>query len=799
MSMTSGHSAKWKLLICAASSVLASQAAAQEAAAQEATESSTTADAATDVDARSGIADIVVTARKREEALQDVPLAIAAYSGETLANKNVQNLRSLSTLTAGLVISDLGAEAQSSPIIRGISQTNILRNGENNVSSFVDGVYIFNLNAINVSVLDLERIEVVKGPVSALYGRNSFAGAINYITAKPSLSGVRGRFEGTLGTAGKRRAVGAVSVPLVEGALGIRVAGAYDTYDGTYEDQVNGNKLGDYEKKGVQFSLLGRPSETIEVSGALYYGKDLLGQAPASYLTNNCSPNAAGTFRKFCGRIPNGSGLLPPEAVTATAVDFAGNDREVLHGNFHLDFDWDVMSLALVTGYNDVKSRYFSEFNKRRNGFAYTLSPGPGTYTANTFFGRETNTKDFSQEVRLASPGAQRLRWQVGAFYYKLKIDTSTIVALDATRVPAGQNLVGAALLFSTPTGEPNRGQGKGRTRQMSAFAVIDFDITEQLTFSSEGRYTDEKKFFNQLSSATRAPDIDGNGRSQSFNFVDARFTLTYKPSEDFRLYASAAKGTKAGGFNDSATVAVDFTYEPEKNWTYELGFKSELLDKRAILNGSLFYVDWTGVQLQRPSSDPNNPAVQVGNIGKAIAKGFELESSLRATDAVSLRAAVSYSDVNFGEGAFDISSAADCAAIPSCVSRLITVGTARATNLDGLALPRQRKWNITAGFDIEEDLVGDWRWFAGADYAYLSKQYFENSNFAFWGPRNTLNARVGVTRGGLRLTAWVDNLLNDSSPVNGESNVRLTDFVFETLPILPEKRTWGFTAMHRF
>jgi iron complex outermembrane recepter protein len=554
--------------------------------------------------AAGSLEEIVVTARKREESLQEVPLAIQAFSGERLREQGVDSLRDLSTITNGLVMTDLGAEAQSSPIIRGISQTNILRNGENNVSSFIDGVYLYNLNSINISLLDLQRVEVVKGPVSALYGRNSFAGAINYITRKPSLTDFEAQVEGNLGSEERQKLVGAVSMPLSSGAFALRLAAVYDSYGGSHDDGVNGKELGGFDKRGAQLGFLAKPTEAVSLSGVMYYGDDEFTQAPASYLNNNCAV-AMGVARKYCGEIPAASRLREPEAVTLSAIQGVGNDRKVLHGNLHVDVDFGAWALESVTGYNKVDSRYFSEFNKRRAGLTYTVLPSLRSLTANTFFGRRTDTEDFSQEIRFASSGDTALRWQVGAFYYKLDLDTAVLVGLDASTLGAAETLAGPAQRFTNRSGQANEGRALGQTEQVSGFVVLDYDFSDALTGSAEARYTMEDKFFNQISLATGGADIDGSGRDDSWSFLDSRFTLKYALGKGMNLYASAAKGTKAGGFNDSATVPEDFTFDPESNWTYEIGAKSTFLDNRLQLNAAVFLVDWSGPQLQRPSSDP--------------------------------------------------------------------------------------------------------------------------------------------------------------------------------------------------
>jgi iron complex outermembrane receptor protein len=180
------------------------------------------------------IEEIIVTSRKQEESILDVPLAITAFSAAQIEAAGINDLGDIANFTPGLTFSNLLGEFLPTPVIRGVAPTDVF--GENNAAVFVDGVYIAGREGLNFSQLDVERIEVIKGPQSAVYGRSSFSGAINIITARPG-DEFAGKAELTFGNDGQIKAMGSVSGPVVAGKLGVRLAAIYDSFDGSYENQ----------------------------------------------------------------------------------------------------------------------------------------------------------------------------------------------------------------------------------------------------------------------------------------------------------------------------------------------------------------------------------------------------------------------------------------------------------------------------------------------------------------------------------------------------------------------------------
>lgn len=253
----------WRISLLASAATIAMLALPSAARAQPAVAPAETADAG------AGDGEIVVTARNREERLQEVPLAITALSTENLAQANVRNLRDVSYLTPGLSISSGGSEFGVQPIIRG--QTNLNGGaGDPNVAVFLDGIYISNNTAINLGLIQVARVEVVKGPVSSLYGRNAFAGAINYVSQTPATDAPHASVSGFVGNDQQYSFQGAISYPIIPDVLAARITAGYEHFGGSYKDEVTGARAGGFEKRDLQASAIFTPTPELSVKGSYY-------------------------------------------------------------------------------------------------------------------------------------------------------------------------------------------------------------------------------------------------------------------------------------------------------------------------------------------------------------------------------------------------------------------------------------------------------------------------------------------------------------------------------------------------
>ena len=805
--------------------------------------------------------DIIVTARNKVEKLQDVPLSITAFSSKELADANVRNLRDIAYLTPGLQITSGGSEFGVNPIIRG--QTNLNGgSGDPNVAVFFDGIYISNNTAINLGLVDIERVEVVKGPVSALYGRNAFAGAINYVSKKPSLTEAHGSITAFGGNDGQYSASGSISYPLIKDMLAVRVAAGYEHYDGSYRDAVNGNKAGGFEKRDGQASIYFTPTPALAIIASYYHGDDTFGLTPIAYNENNCGAQTIApaqnpsnsAYSQFCGKFnPDAHAVEVPTIPQLAGA--SGNRRVVNIGSLNVSYDFGFVKVSSLTGYSKTNQQRYTDFIGRRNGIPFLLTPGPGTVNEYELFGSNTNNEDFSEEVRLQTAPDKPFRAQAGAFYYKDRTFSTTLVGIGGVPIPAGQALLPGFPADSYSTNgviSTNRiSQSLGHDEQYSGFVGAEYDLLEGLTASGEYRYTHQRK--DQIiirstgCSATltvaagtctgpgTTPYLYPNGTdpaSGSFNFSNYRGTVKYALSRASNVYASIANGTKAGGFNQRSVALIvngvstqpDLKYDPETNVTYEIGSKNSLFNNKLQINIAVYHIDTKGIQISGPSSVPTNPGLVTKNFGSVHTTGFEFEVAARPVTGLTLRAGVGYSDPKFGSDAYDFGAAGACAAftdatrtatvslIPGCGSRVIIAPGGTPLNpvvgnpaklvlpLNGLSVPRENNLQVTTGADIAIPLgSGDWKLVGNYNGRYESKNYAFNNNISYYGPRVIVNLRAGFENSQYSLTAYVNNATDDHTPEIVSVNARLSDFQGDLNGYLPVGRQYGLTASAKF
>lgn len=775
--------------------------------------------------------EITVTARKSSENLQSVPIAITALGADTLSKANAQTIRDIATLTPGLSISGDGSGRGNQPSIRGLSFTGD-SSTEGNVAVMLDGAYISNPASMSLGMMDFERVEVVKGPQSALYGRNAFAGAINYVSKAPPTK-LEAAAELRVGTHSTDSGKFSLGGPVIENLLSVRGGFIYDHAGGTFQDAVNGKDIGGWEKYDANLTARITPSDRLTFDLGFYYGHDTYGRPMQSSFAANCGAVNAltGLSAAYCGQAPSGKDtqLVASTFEPGSAV---GNAIRVKHGRAKATYKLDGAKIELSGSYFDVRQRTYTELFGTRDGLPFILAATATqpTQTVNLvgFSGGSFNNKDYSADFRVSSDQDKRLRWAFGAYYFKTDKDQLTTLGFNSSPIPAGRRLaIGAAQgaplqsaalinlvnLWLTPTGDASSliGVVKSHNQQASAFGSLAFDITEQLTVSAEARYTNELKKSNVLSLATAlGVDPDGpNGQRARFKYWNPRFTVNYKLGDNHLFYGSVAKGTKSGGFNQAAVSSDELSYNPENNWTYEIGLKNTLFDRRVHLNIAAFYVDWTNLQILVPSAVAVIGSV-IKNYGSVKARGGEAELQARLFRGVTLNTGVAFTDPKFGNDTFDFAAPniAVCRLVASCAGRITTTtvpGVATpvtAISLNKLVRNQVSRWQVTAGLNIDRPLAGDWNWFGAANYKYESSQFSQVDDIRYVGPRNTLSLQAGVQRDQMRITIWAMNALNDLTPFAATAGQGITRYNGTgSIPKeqLPEQRRIGMSFGYSF
>ena len=686
--------------------------------------------------------EVVVTARKTAENLQDVPASITAIGSTQLEREGVSDIKDVARLTPGLIF-DLGFVPQDSrPQIRGLPATR----GKPPVGILIDNIDVSSESIQtagggmigNVRLMDLERIEVVKGPQSVLYGRAAFGGAINYVTAKPSLDGGFVKLSADVGQYGRAEARMIANGALSD-TVAVRGSVSYAQHDGFYRNSISGSKVGGFDSKGGTLAALWQPNDAFRLNARIAVSDDhfepraqvaygfgtglsqaypvpspyvgiCLGLLPAGFSTaaqTTCPTGsaqvAANGFATRTGEI-GGFTTVTLSLDPLTGRDYEGTTLESTVGA--VNFDWDVAmgTLTSWTGVARAKSRSRQDVDSYGAAATAVTQPSAGTAEALNYsqvLDLDTTTKQLSQELRLASDGSAQLRWSIGAQYWKEEIDQLNYGYTSSTI--AGRSVARAVQMIGAP---PSAGTDAKETTHKGYYGSLEFDFTEKLTARVEARYNDEDFTYTWLSPArgiayaptTANPTASATNpqwtpavsvtNTSSFTATTPRASVTFKATDDVMIYGSVGKGFKAGGFVTLAGTPIDFAkFEPEKLLSYELGVKSKLLGGNLVLNGNVFFMENTNklfTTLEPDLRSITGTSLRASNNSDAESKGVELEAQLAVGDYLRLSALYTYTNAKYTRfapittGTLGIAVAGNCTIGEVAAAPNPTTGAAR-------------------------------------------------------------------------------------------------------------------------
>jgi iron complex outermembrane receptor protein len=772
-----------------------------------------------------GIAEILVTARKREENINEVPLAITAFSADDIARRNIEGLADVAKYTAGFSFENFAGGTNPAPIIRGLTQ-NTLGDRNQNVGTFVDGVHIQQQGNIDFALLDVERIEVLKGPQNAQYGRSAFAGAINYVSKKPTLGEWDGDAAVTVGTDERVELRGGVSVPLWSDKLAMRFYGVKSESDGTWDnnfaggdtgiwtqdasfgntfDGTDGN-LGGWDNDGYQAQLRFNPLEFLRFDLGYFKSNVHNEQGAIEFIRpngstiwglehqTNCNPSAAtGLLRFVCGKLDVNS-----DTVT---VDPRSNGLYAETQLINARTEWDItdaITASYLFGRNDLESNSFSHSsnppNPEREGcgaFASTAPPcaTPLTPTGVLFQTGPTDQKATSHEIRFDGRLlGDVLTWRLG--YYHSEVEDTTYVNSVETRRSVINDPTGQVTVAAFPVGAANF-----KDKTDAWFGAVGYTFLDIYTLDVEGRYAAEER-----------AQTTGVLPPETYYDFTPRITLKAQVTPDWMVYASGAKGSKAGGFNTPTADPGFQTYEQETNWTYEIGAKQTLLDGTLQLNYDVFYIDWKDLQLPTADLIPTNPggaadANYITNASGATSWGVELEAAMLINDNWTVNFAGSWAEPEFDDGTLDFGLGAQCANSSDPVCPVVTVTRpglpdAFASPIGGNQLARTPTLKLAGGLEYRGNL-GDWEYAARGDLSYQDKQYAEVLNLAYLPERTLLDLNFTVTMPNRlwSFSLWGKNVTDEEYV----SNSYVIGFANNYGASLAPGATWGLTARYNF
>ncbi len=772
--------------------------------------------------------DIVVTARKKEEKLQDIPLSITAFTEEAITEAGITDLSDISLQTPGFQFNSQGGQEpgryNTQLRFRGMNTSQFSPSFATG-ALFVDGVYVLN-GGTSVSLLDIERVEVIKGPQSAQFGRNTFGGAVNFVTRNPSLDQAQGQFE-VLASSRRRIDIKALyELPIIPGILSASIGGQFYDRKGEFV-ATDGGRLGNEQTKSASGVLYFEPSSNFSAKFRAFYSEDRDGAPAGGFIDGALNDSCSGktitapdgqsvTPRRYiCGALPSignvttitGQPLISSNTTINQPVAQGGVN---LPSDFALAFYRGQPQPAGVPSISDVglkrnTLRLSGLINYNTNGWDFDLVLGMNRQRANWIrdsdvtdtFGAFSNDpqriNDESVEFRISTPQDRAIRAQAGVNYYHQDFVTAGdggSVALYCVVFADTEDFNNCAFPFPNASNFSN----SDKTKVLGLFGTLEWDVTDQITLSFEGRYQSDKL---TKGGAVSSAGVSASSISETYKRFLPRAIARWEPSPYTTLYASYAIGAIPGDIN-SAYIRADARERAQyeslfpsigestgqeilKAW--ELGWKQRAFNNRLYFALSGYYYDWsnlkgrvtaninqscdsvgTGVLGCDPAINPGAaigtgemvrdtngalvPFLRGNNVlvtGDARIYGIELESSLAATDSLTLSANFAWAHARYKDYQFNYVQA-----------------IAGFSQQRGNAIPRFPEFSGNASASWQKPISANVEGFLRADAVYFGKAYVDESNLAYAAAYTVVNLRGGIEIDGLRVELFINNLFDE-------------------------------------
>lgn len=703
------------------------------------------------------LGDIIVTATKRAESLQDVPLAVTAIGGDSIREAQISDLSEIAVRVPSFTFQQQNGLEQEL-FIRGIGTVRLnSATADPSIGYFLDEVYVGRRGTATPPIFDVERVEVLRGPQGTLFGKNVVGGAISLVTGRPSRE-VSAFNSVSVGNYQAVNVQGYVTAPVADNAE-TRLAYFVNRHDGYARNIVTGQALEDIETYALRASLAIRPSENLRLlliadasqddgNGSSRHAVDDPTRATPGFITANLR-----------SQDPRTSETPYEQYLRRTTAGFT------LRG----DLDIGSASLTYLGAYR---------YGDAGNRWSQAGAGSPPSITDSVLTQAE-RYKGITQELRLASSQAGSFRWLAGLYY--LREDTNR-----SSRNTARSFLPGGAGSTRDSLDGDNIFRNRGIVQNYAVYGEVEYDLTPTITLTAGARYTIDDKDFTASgeilslgppglpNTLSPAPLLSAYAIAvdQSWRRLTPRALVEWKPSNDFLVYASATRGFKGGGWQSAAAnaAAARVAYNPESAWNYEVGVKSQFLDDRVRVNAAAFYTDFKDLQVEQ--LDDVALTLVVANAATARIKGVEAEVQVQPIRELSFFASGSLLDARYGE----------------------YIDRARNLNFSNNRLIRTPDYQFNVGGNLSVP-VGDYRLGANVIYTYQDR--------IFWGPENSnredgyglLDARVSIATADnqITLTAFAKNLTNTLYRTS------IIPFAGDEVSLFGAPRTYGGRVAWRF
>lgn len=636
---------------------------------------------------------IVVTAEKREQPLQDVPSSVTALDATAIKDENITNIRQASFYAPNLFIQQFTPPRESFPFIRGIGS------GQNNpaVTTYIDGVPQLSFSTSNIQLVDIDRIEFVRGPQGTLYGRDTLGGVINIYTLQPGDT-THGDLQASGGNYALQDYRGGIRGPIEQGKLYYAFAGGYQSRDGYSYNGVTGHDLDSVNELFGRFELRYTPTPDWDLRLTLNGERDADGDFPLYDLDS---------LRHTPNRVEH---------------DYVGEaHRNIDQIAFNAIFHGEDVDFTSVTALQYWNSKELTDLDETQFDLLRRSN-------------REQE-RNFIEEVRLLSPNDKPIRISDNVAFHWI---TGMLLFATGDEPHVGDITRSATVSQGAPVPFTSFNNASLDSVGVGFYGQGTFTLWDKLDLTIGGRVDYEHQSAD-LDNFTVPPLTPATSTSLDKDYTEfaPRFEADYHWTRNLMSYANIAEGYKAGGFNATAPSTATTAFGPERSWSYEIGQKSVLLDNRLRINADLFYINWRKIQLDTPNLLVPSE-FYISNNGEAHSEGIEAEGDYQLLTNLDVFAGFGFTHARFDSGVQPDGASAKGKRVPDAPETTWDVG-------------------VQYGLPLEHD----WRFYVRPEVIGVGPYSYDVTNIAGQSAYILTNIRLGVTDGRWRVEGFIDNMFN--------------------------------------
>ncbi|MBR2173516.1 TonB-dependent receptor [Sphingopyxis sp.] len=681
--------------------------------------------------------EIIVTATRREERLQDVPLSVTAVSGESLAQSGLKEVSDIQYLAPNITFSATNPVSNGGGYqIRGVGTQTYDSGVEQTVGLVIDGVVIgLSRDPGSTGFADIERIEVLRGPQGTLFGKNSSAGVIQVVTKKPRMDDASFSLDLKYGERNDRVVQASANVPLGE-TLALRISGYSNGQDGAIPYVLTPSRaVGDRRNNGIRAKLLWEPSDNLSFL--------LSGEYQTAFARDGQIIQSLGTSALFNSQFARFAEKPGPNVYKSYMDGDWTADTKLYAGSLEINAGIGEHTLTSITAYRKLETLQLSD-----------IDASPANIFNNSDGGVDSN--QFTQELRLTSPGGNRLEYVLGLYYYRTENGGYAVQYGNYYGLFGAPVVVGGGQRDAT-----------NKVRSLAAFGNVTFALTDAFKLIGGLRYTNDRNHGTLVVSPLpfpavplgRLPNYDGTVRADN---VSGKVGVQFEPSRDFMLYATYSTGFKGPAIDGTAGIIREVRPETVKSW--EIGLKSSFLDGKGTFNIAAYWSNYRDFQAQTFDITTTPPAFFLSNAGLLRARGIEVETGFRVTPALRLSASGSYNDATFREYDGQCYPGQPISPVVGQGCYVVPGTTTAVANYRGFRLPNAPKWSYILRADYKQAVGGDMAIDAAANWAWRTKTQAvigdPNAEIPSYG---LLNGTIGfgAEDGSWRIGIYARNLLD--------------------------------------